>query len=85
MSQSASSLSCLIWSVADLRGDYEPSEYGQVMLPFTILRRLDRVLRMHTIVHGVRGWCFLVRARREPITPSSSGSCGFSAYPRLAH
>ncbi len=45
MSQSASSLSSLIWSVADLlRGDYKPSEYGKVILPFTVLRRLDCVL-----------------------------------------
>src|SRR5436309_12785340 len=34
-----------IWSVADLlRGDYKQSEYGKVILPFTILRRLDCVL-----------------------------------------
>ena len=39
------SLSALIWSVADLlRGDYKPSEYGKVILPFTVLRRLDCVL-----------------------------------------
>ncbi len=38
-------LSALIWSVADLlRGDYKQSEYGRVILPFTILRRLDCVL-----------------------------------------
>jgi type I restriction enzyme M protein len=38
-------LSSLIWSVADLlRGDYKQSEYGKVILPFTILRRLDCVL-----------------------------------------
>ncbi len=31
--------------VADLlRGDYKPSEYRKVILPFTILRRLDCVL-----------------------------------------
>ena len=31
-----------IWSVADLlRGDYKQSEYGRVVLPFTVLRRLD--------------------------------------------
>jgi type I restriction enzyme M protein len=42
---SYASLSSLIWSVADLlRGDYKPSEYGRVILPFTILRRLDCVL-----------------------------------------
>jgi type I restriction enzyme M protein len=38
-------LSCFIWSVADLlRGDYKQSEYGKVILPFTVLRRLDCVL-----------------------------------------
>jgi type I restriction enzyme M protein len=40
-----SNLSSFIWSVADLlRGDYKQSEYGKVILPFTILRRLDCVL-----------------------------------------
>jgi type I restriction enzyme M protein len=39
------SLSSLIWSVADLlRGDFKQSEYGRVILPFTVLRRLDCVL-----------------------------------------
>jgi len=34
-----------IWSVADLlRGDYKAHEYGQVILPLTVLRRLDCVL-----------------------------------------
>ncbi len=40
-----SSLSALMWSVADLlRGDYKRSEYGKVILPFTVLRRLDCIL-----------------------------------------
>ena len=34
-----------IWQVADLlRGDYKQSEYGKVILPLTVLRRLDCVL-----------------------------------------
>ncbi|MDM8084881.1 class I SAM-dependent DNA methyltransferase [Cellulomonas cellasea] len=34
-----------IWSVADLlRGDYKQAEYGKVILPLTVLRRLDCVL-----------------------------------------
>jgi type I restriction-modification system DNA methylase subunit len=38
-------LSSFIWSVADLlRGNYKQSEYGKVILPFTVLRRLDCVL-----------------------------------------
>jgi type I restriction enzyme M protein len=33
-------LSSFIWSVADLlRGDYKQSDYGKVILPFTVLRR----------------------------------------------
>ena len=40
-------LSSFIWSVADLlRGDYRQSEYGKVILPFTVLRRLDCVLEV---------------------------------------
>ena len=39
-------LSSLIWSVADdvLRGLFKPHEYGDVILPFVILRRLDCVI-----------------------------------------
>jgi type I restriction enzyme M protein len=40
-------LSSFIWSVADLlRGDYKQSDYGKVILPFTVLRRLDCVLEL---------------------------------------
>jgi type I restriction enzyme M protein len=39
------SLSAFLWSVADLlRGDYKQADYGKVILPFTVLRRLDCVL-----------------------------------------
>lgn len=42
---SSTNLSSFIWSVADLlRGDYKQSDYGKVILPFTVLRRLDCVL-----------------------------------------
>jgi len=36
----------LIWTTADevLRGDYKPHEYGSVILPFTVMRRIDCVL-----------------------------------------
>lgn len=33
-------LSAFLWSVADLlRGDYKQSDYGKVILPFTVLRK----------------------------------------------
>ena len=36
----------LIWSIAELlRGDYKQSDYGKVILPLTVLRRLDCVLK----------------------------------------
>jgi len=35
-----------IWEVANLlRGDYKRSDYGKVILPLTVLRRLDCVLK----------------------------------------
>lgn len=40
-----SKLGNLVWGIADqLRGPYKPHQYGAVILPFTILRRLDGVL-----------------------------------------
>jgi type I restriction enzyme M protein len=41
----SSELSSFIWSVADLlRGDYKRADYGKIILPFTLLRRLECVL-----------------------------------------
>lgn len=40
-----SQVASFIWSVADLlRGDFKQSQYGRVILPFTLLRRLECVL-----------------------------------------
>ncbi|MEZ9126296.1 N-6 DNA methylase [Vibrio splendidus] len=40
-----SQIAAFIWSVADLlRGDFKHSQYGRVILPFTLLRRLECVL-----------------------------------------
>jgi len=48
-----STLGSFIWSIADqLRGPYRPNQYGTVILPFTILRRLDCILEPdRTTVH----------------------------------
>ena len=38
-------LSSFLWSVADLlRGDHRQSDYGKIILPLTVLRRIDCVL-----------------------------------------
>jgi type I restriction enzyme M protein len=42
-------ISSLIWNVADdvLRGLFKPHEYGDTILPFVVLRRLDCTLETH--------------------------------------
>lgn len=67
-----------IWSVADLlRGDYKQSEYGRVILPLTVLRRLDCVLEATKPAvlkaferHGHR-------PNPEPILRRAAGDVGF--------
>ncbi len=46
MSNNYNQISSFIWNVCDdvLRGLFKPHEYGDVILPFTVLRRLDCVL-----------------------------------------
>jgi type I restriction enzyme M protein len=47
-SSDLSVLSGFVWSVADtLRGPYQEAEYGSVILPFTVLRRLECVMEPH--------------------------------------
>src|SRR6266571_3241801 len=42
---SFSDLANFLWSIADLlRGTYKQADYGKVILPMTVLRRLDCVL-----------------------------------------
>ena len=76
MATTNSNLSSFIWSVADLlRGDYKQSEYGKVILPFTVLRRLDCVLEATkpTVLEelakreaaGVNPEPFLLRAAKQ--------------------
>ncbi|MFI2810367.1 N-6 DNA methylase [Microbulbifer sp. JSM ZJ756] len=45
MDKSFTQMGAFLWSVADLlRGDFKQSQYGRVILPFTLLRRLEWVL-----------------------------------------
>ena len=56
--QAANNHGAFIWSVAELlRGVYKQSEYGWVILPLTVLRRLDCVLEKinrvrRAVAHG---------------------------------
>ncbi|MGV9285746.1 type I restriction-modification system subunit M [Streptomyces sp. NPDC003730] len=55
MSDTNQQLADFIWSVADLlRGDYKRSEYAKVILPLTVLRRLDCVLEENGTRQAVR-------------------------------
>ena len=45
MSQNSNNMAAYIWSLADLlRGDFKQSQFGRIILPFTLLRRLEGVL-----------------------------------------
>ncbi len=45
MVENVKELAGFIWSIADLlRGDFKQSEYGKIILPFTVLRRLDCII-----------------------------------------
>ncbi len=45
MSSNPNNLANYIWTLADLlRGDFKQSQYGRMILPFTLLRRLECVL-----------------------------------------
>ncbi len=45
MSQTSNNLASYIWAIADLlRGDFKQSQYGRIILPLTLLRRLECVL-----------------------------------------
>ena len=62
MDQTPNNLAAYCWSIADLlRGDFKQSQYGRIILPFTLLRRLecvlqdskDKVLAEHTRIKGM--------------------------------
>ena len=71
-----------IWSVADLlRGDYKQSEYGKVILPLVVLRRLDCVLEP-TKDDGARQRYEALKARqdREPRAGAAAAGAGEQFY-----
>lgn len=69
-------LADFIWNVADvLRGDFKQSEFGRIILPFTVLRRLECVLEPTR--DKVRSQHEVMRASRvdmDLILPSTAGA-----------
>lgn len=76
-------LSAFLWSVADLvRGDYRQSDYGKVILPFTVLRRIDCVLA--PTKEAVLAELALRRSQKMPPAPflrKKSGAAFYNADP----
>jgi len=68
-----------IWSLADLlRDDFKQSQYGRVILPFTILRRLECVLaarkpQVLAEVEKLNAMPQLETAAREKISAARGG------------
>lgn len=66
-----SKLGNFVWGIADqLRGVYKPHQYGGVILPFTILRRLDCVLEpardeVRTLAGKFSGGALDVQVKRK--------------------
>ena len=72
-------LSAFLWSVADLlRGDYKQSDYGKVILPFTVLRRIDCVLA--PTKPAVLEELALRRAQKMPPDPFLRRAAGVPFY-----
>lgn len=81
---SHSQLASFIWSVADLlRGDLKQSEYGRIILPFTLLRRLEGVLEptKTAVLAGVAEHSALPDAVRERLLLRAAGHQFFNASP----
>jgi type I restriction enzyme M protein len=72
-----------IWSVADLlRGDYKQSEYGKVILPLTVLRRLDCVLEPTKTAVLERAAALKGKVDNlGPVLESVSGEQFFNTFP----
>ncbi|WP_439237088.1 type I restriction-modification system subunit M [Klebsiella quasipneumoniae] len=84
MTTNISSLASLIWSVADLlRGDFKQSQYGRIILPFTVLRRLECVLAptKAQILATVENTKALPDLARDKLLLNASGQAFYNTSP----
>lgn len=71
-----------IWSIADLlRGDYKQSDYGKVILPLTVLRRLDCVLES-TKAEVLKKFEQLKTTNIENLDPILNKAAGYNFHNR---
>ncbi len=73
-----SQVAAYIWSLADLlRGDFKQSQYGRVILPFTILRRLECVLepRKAGVLAQVEKLAAMTQLEETRRAPSARARC----------
>lgn len=81
---SISSLASFIWSVADLlRGDFKQSQYGRIILPFTVLRRLECVLEAtkDNVLAQAEATKALPENAREKLLLNAAGHNFYNASP----
>lgn len=79
-----SQIAAFIWSVADLlRGDFKQSQYGRVILPFTLLRRLECVLEptKDNVLSGAKAHADKPDAVREKLLLREAEQPFFNASP----
>jgi type I restriction enzyme M protein len=69
-----------IWSIADLlRGDYKQSDYGKIILPLTVIRRLDCVLES-TKADVLKKYDQLKTTKVENLDPILNKTAGFKFH-----
>lgn len=87
MTANFSQTAAYIWSLADLlRGDFKQSQYGRVILPFTILRRLECVLegnkpRVLEQIEKLRAMSGLEEEAREKFLLKAAGESFYNTSP----
>ena len=87
MTASFSQTAAYIWSLADLlRGDFKQSQYGRIILPFTVLRRLECVLepskaKVLREVEKLEGMAQAEAEAREKFLLRASGESFYNTSP----
>lgn len=87
MTTNFSQTAAYIWSLADLlRGDFKQSQYGRVILPFTILRRLECVLQKRKTkvlaqVEKLKAMKKLEQGAREKFLLKAAGESFYNTSP----